>query len=187
MDRESVSSTGRALAWLILLGAVYTGLLGVGSQRWTVARYGMAGLALAGLLWLVAVRVERSLDWQDATAKVLKVTPRPFSGTTARCELTLTMPSWHMLSPVTVVDYHVPWTKWPEVGASLPVKVDRRNRGRVRVLWEQVTTADESLPSHLHPGVRYDDLYDDNFLEEPGPAPWRIEPEPPPAPGRQES
>jgi hypothetical protein len=177
-------SGGRAVAWLLLLGAVYAGLFGVGSQRWTVAKWGASGLAAAGLVWLVVVRIQRRPDWRQTTAKVLDVTPPPTSESNGRCQMALAVAIWGVTSPVGVTDHHVPWTKWPSVGASLPVMVDRWNHDRVRVLWNKVTpTGDRLLPPYPYP------LFDiDEDLSDAEP-PWidapHEEPEPPPSAGRQ--
>ena len=128
---------GGILVWGIVLGSVYAVWFAVGSQRWTIALWGVGGLAGAGLVGATVWYLRRPSPWRETTAEVLEVSPRVRPQDP--CVLKLSVPVGG-LTPVTatVRDYAVPASKWPDVGASLPVAHHVRRRHRVRVRWDRV-------------------------------------------------
>jgi resuscitation-promoting factor RpfA len=130
------------LAWVATLIAVYLALFGAGARTWWVCAVGGAVGLLALALRVFGQRRTGLLRmYVFGTARVVDAPPPPESGLVGRCELELMVFAAGIDGvTVRVRDPAVPVSKWPEVGATLPVEVRAMSPRRTRVLWDQVLT-----------------------------------------------
>jgi len=86
----------------------------------------------------------------EGEARVLSVPPPPAGQIVSRCDLRLQV---HLPgAPVTVMrhrDPSVPLTKWPRVGAVLPVDLNPRTRS-LRVRWAGLSRTGPTRPLRRH-------------------------------------
>ena len=129
---------------------VYGGLYGFAAGNRALV---VLGIALAGAGGAAGVvrgswwwRRRRPV-WVSGTAEVRAASPPPATGEFGRCELRLVMLA-PGLSPaeVSVRDARVPVRSWPDVGDTLPVRVDVDNLRRVRVQWAEVRKPEPAAP-----------------------------------------
>jgi hypothetical protein len=109
---------------------------------------GLVAPVVAVFVW--AVRLRRNRGYFYGTAHVHSVSPPPEVGTVGRAELHLSVFAHGMDGvAVRIRDPAVPVSKWPDVGATLPVEVAVHNLRNVRVLWDRVMTHAEAANENL--------------------------------------
>jgi catechol 2,3-dioxygenase-like lactoylglutathione lyase family enzyme len=141
------------VAGLVTLGAFLI-FYGVGLSNVAIIGLGVAMVILGPALSLMA-RIRGSREYVYGTAHVHDVSPLPPVGTFGRCELQLVVNARGVNGvAVRVRDAAVPISKWPDVGATLPVMVAVDNPRRVQILWNDVLThrqaasSDEGYPNY---------------------------------------
>lgn len=92
------------------------------------------------------------------TAHVHQVSPLPSTGATGRCEFELLVNARGIDAiPVRHRDPAVPVRKWPDVGATLPVRVSARNPRQLHILWDEVRTHREiAIENDEYADTEYD-------------------------------
>jgi catechol 2,3-dioxygenase-like lactoylglutathione lyase family enzyme len=142
-----------AVAALIVVG-VFLLCCGTGMSNVVVGGAGVL-LAVGGplLILFTSARGNAKL-YVFGTAHVVEVSPLPAAGTTGRCELELVINARGIDGvPVRIRDAAVPVNKWPDVGATLPVRVVPGNARKVTILWDEVRTHREAAyDDRMYPG-----------------------------------
>ncbi|HET8684524.1 MAG TPA: VOC family protein [Micromonosporaceae bacterium] len=142
--RWNVSYPRRFTAVILGACAVFTMCAGVGLANWAVVALGVALLILAVTVVVVAVVRGNIRDFVRGTAHVLDVTEPPASVSIGRCELQIVVEAPGLApAKVKVRDSRVPVGKWPDIGATLPIRVAIDDPRHVRVLWDEVRSHGE--------------------------------------------
>lgn len=134
------------VAGLLVLGAFLI-FYGFGLSNVAVIGLG-AAMAVLGPALSVMARIRGNREYVYGTGHVHEVSPLPAVGTFGRCELQLVVNARGVNGvPVRVRDAAVPTSKWPDVGATLPVMVAVDNPRRVQILWNDVLTHRQATSS----------------------------------------
>jgi catechol 2,3-dioxygenase-like lactoylglutathione lyase family enzyme len=128
---------------------------GFGLGNWTVVAVGVAALALAVTLVVVAIVRGNSLNFVRGRAHVLTAT-EPIGSGAGRCEMqvVVTAPGMEPVK-VNIVELRVPVDKWPSPRANLPVRVAIDDPRQVKVQWREVRShtqeavEDERFNTHV--------------------------------------
>jgi catechol 2,3-dioxygenase-like lactoylglutathione lyase family enzyme len=159
--------------------AVFVASAGAGMQSWAIVALGAAlGILAISMIVVPSVRGgERA--YVAGTAHVVTVSEAPASSLYGRCELQIVVDAPGIPpAAVKIRDPRVPVSKWPDLGATLPIMVAVDDPRRVRILWDDVQThaeaaAEESFPGYG--GERADDLADEDPLDIPMDAPAPVD------------
>ena len=136
--RWSVSLSRKFVAITVAACGFFVVCAGFGLGNWTVVAVGVAGLALAITLVVVAIVRGNSLNYVRGMAHVLTATD-PIGSGSGRCEMQVVV-SAPGLEPVKVniVELRVPVDKWPSPRMNLPIRVAIDDPRQVRVQWREV-------------------------------------------------
>lgn len=128
---------------------------GAGLANWTVVAVGVAGLALAVTLVVVAIVRGSAHNFVRGMAHVLTAT-EPIGSGSGRCEMQIIVRAPGMESvKVNIVELRVPVDKWPSPRDDLPIRVAIDDPRQVRVLWRearshsQMAADEERFNTHL--------------------------------------
>lgn len=147
---------------------VYTAAAGAGMGSWPLGAIGGAGLVLGVSLLLTSSLRGADRAWVNGTGYVLEIHEPPRSLTHGRCEMQLQIDApGHPPASVKIRDPRVPVSKWPPVGAVLPIQVATDDIRRVRVLWDEIVTVEvgqQRTPRYveetdIYAGVTSDESY----------------------------
>ena len=161
-SRWSMSARQTFTVGVLVVAGIFVLACGVGMTNIAVGGLGMAVAILGPLLIVMTGLRGGTRDYAYGMAHVHEVSALPPTGTVGRCELQLLVNAEGVNGvPVHVRDPLVPISKWPDVGATLPVKVNIRDPRDVRVLWDEVRT---------HREIEFEDELDEEngFDEEHG-------------------
>lgn len=124
--------------------AVFAMCAGLGMFNWAVVALGVALLILAVSLVVVAVVRGNARNFVRGTAHVVDVTEPPASVSIGRCELQVLVEAPGLApAKIKVRDTRVPVGKWPDIGATLPIRVAIDDPRHVRILWDEVRSHGE--------------------------------------------
>ena len=140
-SRWSLSDPQTFTVGVLIVAGIFILACGGGMANIAVAGLGVAVAVLGPLLIIMTGLRGGGREVTYGTAHVHLVSPLPTSGTTGRCELELLVNA-HGINgvPVRIRDPAVPVSKWPDVGATLPVMVSVRDPRETQVLWDEVRT-----------------------------------------------
>lgn len=165
-SRRDITPVRRLVAAVLGTFATFVILFGAGKGSWSTAAVGVAVLVIAIALVITNALRRGARAWVAGTAHVHAASDPPASSTFGRCELQIVIDAPGLAArSVKVRDPRVPVSKWPEVGATLPVMVAIDDPRHVRILWDDVLTHAEAagLPPELDDT---DPLIDDRLDED---------------------
>jgi catechol 2,3-dioxygenase-like lactoylglutathione lyase family enzyme len=137
-SRWSLSARQGFLVCGLFIAGLFVLCCGTGMNNIPVAALGVAaGLLGPVVIVLSSIRANRADVF--GTAHVSQSSPPPTTGITGRADLHLVVNAQGIRNVVVRVrDPDVPVSKWPDVGATLPVLIPNGNPRRLQVLWDQV-------------------------------------------------
>jgi catechol 2,3-dioxygenase-like lactoylglutathione lyase family enzyme len=137
-SRWSLSARQGFLVCGLFIAGLFVLCCGTGMNNIPVAALGVAaGLLGPVVIVLSSIRANRADVF--GTAHVSQSSPPPTTGMTGRADLHLVVNAQGIRNVVVRVrDPDVPVSKWPDVGATLPVLIPNGNPRRLQVLWDQV-------------------------------------------------
>jgi catechol 2,3-dioxygenase-like lactoylglutathione lyase family enzyme len=149
-----------ALAALIVVG-VFLLCCGTGMSSVAVGSIGVV-LAIGGPILIFATTLRGNVrSYVFGTARVVEISPPPTVGPSGRGELGLVIHARGIDGvAVRVRDPAIPLNKWPQVGATLPVRSVSGSPRKTIVLWADVRTHEEATyDDRINP--EYADLADE--------------------------
>lgn len=160
--------------------AFFVASAGAGMQSWAIVALGAAlGILAISLIVVPSVRGgERA--YVAGTAHVVTVSEAPASSLYGRCELQIVVDAPGLPpAAVKIRDPRVPVSKWPDLGATLPIMVAVDDPRRVRILWDDVQThAEAAAEEQYFPGYggqRGEDPEEEDPLDIPMDAPAPVD------------
>ena len=173
-SRWSLSDRKTVTVGTLIVFGIFILACGVGMTNIAVGGLGMAVAVLGPLLIVMTGLRGGTREFVFGTAHVHQASPLPTTGAIGRCELELVINAQGVNGiPVHTRDHATPVNKWPDVGATLPVKVDPRDPRQVQILWDEVRTHreiefdDTAFPEYAEADTE-DELLDyPDFVEEP--------------------
>ncbi|GAA0734195.1 VOC family protein [Dactylosporangium roseum] len=151
-SNRAPSSGGRRLAigLLIVVGG-FLAFCGLGMAEPLVVALGIVLAAVGPVLIAVLNSRNKVRQYVYGQATVDDISPRPtLEGRTARGRIRLTIRATGINGvTVSIHDPAVPLTKWPEPGATLPVRVVKGNPRKVTIQWDRVQTHREAMEAEL--------------------------------------
>ncbi|GAA1795859.1 hypothetical protein HC028_18650 [Planosporangium flavigriseum] len=138
-SRWSLSARQGFLACGLVTVGLFLLPCGAGMGSIPIAALGVAiGLLGPAVILLSSVRANRPDVF--GTAHVSQSSPPPATGVTGPADLQLVVNAKGVHNAVVRVrDAKAPVSKWPDVGATLPVLIPNGNPRRLQVLWDQVS------------------------------------------------
>src|SRR5690348_11310736 len=133
------------LAALIVVG-VFLLTCGVGMSSIAVGSIGVI-LAVGGPILIFATTLRGNVrSYVFGTARVVEISPPPQVGPSGRGELGLVIHARGLDGvAVRIRDPAIPLNKWPQIGATLPVRSVSGSPRKTIVLWADVRTHDEAI------------------------------------------
>jgi catechol 2,3-dioxygenase-like lactoylglutathione lyase family enzyme len=161
-SRWSLSPRQGFLVCGMFTAGLFVGCCGGGMNNIPVAALGAAvGLLGPVVIVLSSMRANRADVF--GTAHVSQSSPPPTTGITGRADLHLVVNAQGIRNVVVRVrDPAVPVSKWPDVGATLPVLIPNGNARRLQVLWDQVR-GHHDVAMH---SATYSPYPEDEYLDE---------------------
>jgi len=147
--RPPTSGSRRLVIGLLIVVGGFLVFYGLGLDDKLTMALGLV-VAVGGPVLLVVLNSRnRVRQFVNGQATVADVSPRPtMEGRSARGRLKLTIraPGINGVT-VTIHDSAIPLDKWPEPGATLPVRVLKGNPRKLTVQWDKVQTYQELMES----------------------------------------
>src|SRR5262249_22499377 len=137
-NRWSLSARQGFMVITLFTAGLFVLCWGTGMASVPIAVMGVA-VGLLGPIVIVLSSLRANRADVFGTAHVNQSSPPPMTGIHGRADLRLLVNAQGIRNAVVRIrDPEVPVSKWPDVGATLPVLIPNGNPRRLQVLWDQV-------------------------------------------------